>query len=65
MLKVDPVKRLSASEALLNTWVLGTCSSDKMLVPLTDSHETLKKKLHDRERREREKLARQAANKDK
>jgi len=58
MLKVDPTRRLSASEALLNTWVIGTSHGVHTKVPLTDAHENLSRKLREREKREKEKAAR-------
>lgn len=57
MMKTDPSKRLSASEALLTPWVLGTCHNPNHRIPLIDSHEKLANKLRERERREREKAA--------
>ena len=60
MLKTDPTRRLSASEALLNSWVLGTSHTPASQQPLSDAHDNLAKKLHDREKREREKAARAA-----
>ena len=57
LLEVDPVKRLSATEALKHPWIQSDPEM-KSSSPLKTAHESLKHKLEERTRRQEERRAR-------
>lgn len=57
LLEVDPVKRLSATEALKHPWIQSDPEM-KSSAPLKTAHESLKHKLEERTRRQEERRAR-------
>jgi hypothetical protein len=58
MLKVDPYKRLSASEALNHPWITGPNIST---VHLEEAHAAMRQKYFDKKNRQAQKRAQQQA----
>ena len=51
MLNIDPVKRISASEGLVNNWILGKVPQELTTLVLNDAQNVIRQRLEAREKR--------------
>ena len=57
MLKVDPTKRLSASEALIHPFITGQTQTDLKSKHLQEAQQVIRARIEARERREKRKAS--------